>query len=153
MDAARLVAQYEPEMRRFFRGRADTREDAEDLYQEAVLAIVSGYPRFAGRSSVSTWVYAICRNIHSHYAAGRMRRRKLDQALGTDASRAPAGTPVRHDLRLALDRLPPPQRELYRLHYEQGFPIREIAARLERPQGTVKYQLYMLRSALRRLLT
>ena len=38
-------------------------DDAEDMLQETLLRAWRGLPRFAGRSSLSTWLYRIATNV------------------------------------------------------------------------------------------
>lgn len=149
-DLTRVLIEHGPRIRAYFRTRANNPEDAEDLYQECVCALVSSSARFAGRSSVSTWVYAICRNIYSSYVYHKTRDRALLEALQSEP------TSCEHDphaeLRITLEHLPSLQRRLYQLHYVEGFSVREIARFLDRPEGTIKYLLHTLRGSLRRLL-
>ncbi|OGG51703.1 MAG: hypothetical protein A3F84_23425 [Candidatus Handelsmanbacteria bacterium RIFCSPLOWO2_12_FULL_64_10] len=149
-DLTRVLTEHGPRIRAYFRTRANSPEDAEDLYQECVCALVSSYSRFADRSSVSTWVYAICRNIYSGYVYHKTRDRALLEALKSEPSSCENNPHA--ELRITLERLPSLQRRLYQLHYVEGLSIREIARLLERPEGTIKYLLHMLRGSLRRLL-
>ena len=55
---------------------------------------------------------------------------------------------TRRDVRVAMDQLAPDHQHLLTLAYFEGLTQREIAARLERPLGTVKTQI---RTAMRRL--
>ena len=48
-----------------------------------------------------------------------------------------------------LARLSPPVRQVVRLHAIEGYPLREVARRLQRPESTIKSALYRARSAMR----
>ena len=50
---------------------------------------------------------------------------------------------------LLIDSLSPRERKLYSLKYVELRSIKEIAAKLSQPEGTVKYHLYKLREHLR----
>jgi RNA polymerase sigma-70 factor (ECF subfamily) len=145
-----LVSSWQSRIRAFFRRRCHNPSDVDDLAQEAVASIIRCYPAFAHRSAVSTWVYAVCRNVFSNYLYYRGRESRLHQRL----SRVPpaADPPSSLELREALARLPGDERTLYALHYVEGRSIRAIAATLGRPEGTVKYLLHVLRRHVRQLL-
>ena len=147
-DLPRIILEYEDKIRLFFLRRAAQTEDVEDLTQNAILAIFEGFPRFRGKSSVSTWIYAVCRNTLSrHYY---YRRRDLD--LLERLKESPKKTYDREyiDLPLMLERLTPLYRKLYDEFYRKDRSVREIAENLEKPEGTVKYMLYDLRRQIKR---
>jgi RNA polymerase sigma factor (sigma-70 family) len=115
-DLTRVLAEYGPKVRAYFRARANSPEDAEDLYQECMCALVSSWIRFAGRSSVSTWVYAICRNIYSGYVYRKTRDRALLEALRSEPSCCENDQNA--ELGATLERLSPLQRRLYQLQLD-----------------------------------
>ena len=63
----RLLNEYEPKMRRFFSTKVAHQLDRDDLFQEAAYAIIKSYKKFKAKSSLSTWIYSICRNILYNY--------------------------------------------------------------------------------------
>ena len=52
---------------------------------------------------------------------------------------------------MQLTGCPPLYRKLYDEYYTVGQKVKDIAALLEKPEGTVKYLLYDLRRRLRRI--
>ncbi|MEO8221143.1 MAG: RNA polymerase sigma factor [Specibacter sp.] len=58
-----VVAAYSPLMMHVARGFVSTKASAEDVVQEAWLAVCRGLEGFEGRSSLRTWVLAITRNV------------------------------------------------------------------------------------------
>jgi RNA polymerase sigma-70 factor (ECF subfamily) len=168
-SGARLAAEWSAAVRAFYGRRCARAEDAEDLSQEALCAIITGAVRFRGECSEATWVYAVCRNILASWLRAREREARLAEAaraealagdrdagggLGQDSSGlAPA---EREELGIALEAalasLRPAERRLYELYYPGGLRVKEISGILEKPEGTVKYQLALLRGRLRSLL-
>jgi RNA polymerase sigma-70 factor, ECF subfamily len=138
-----ILAEYESRIHTFFSRRCGNWHDVEDLVQEALCAIVAGYSRFEHKSSLSTWIYAICRNIYSNYQYYGARQRKTVSAVCNVCDEGNRYSVL--ELRLEIDKMPSEDIELYSLFYIQGFPIRQIAIYLEKPEGTVKYLLHRLR--------
>jgi len=167
-DGGSLAVGYAGLVRVFFSRRCTHREDAEDLEQEALCAIIAAAPRFRGDSQVSTWVYAICRNVWTGWLSRMAAERAKAEALGRELTlcdTSGAGCAPRDgdapgldpelgvDLAAALGSLRASERRLYGLYYVEGRTVREIACILERPEGTVKYLLHGLRERLRTLLS
>ncbi|HEX2180412.1 MAG TPA: sigma-70 family RNA polymerase sigma factor [Actinomycetota bacterium] len=60
-----LVAEHGPWMLRLARRRAPSEAVAEEIVQEAWLAVLKGVDRFEGRSSLRTWIFSIVSHISS----------------------------------------------------------------------------------------
>jgi RNA polymerase sigma-70 factor (ECF subfamily) len=141
---------YGPTIRSYLKQKCSDPEDEQDLYQECLCAIHAALPRFAGRSSLSTWIHAVCRNVFSNYVYYRQRDRNLLGRLAADRETTDAEEIA--DLRLLIETLPPLLRSVYRHYYAEGRSVREAAAILGKPEGTVKYLLHELRASLRMML-
>src|SRR5436309_2613742 len=59
----RLVQAYGPAMLRVARMYVSSRAVAEEVVQEAWVAVLNGIGRFEGRSSLKTWIFRILTNI------------------------------------------------------------------------------------------
>lgn len=145
-----LVVTWQPRIRAFFARRCRDHDDVDDLVQEAIASILRCYHTFSHRSAASTWIYAVCRNVLSNYYYYRDRDYRLVQRLRTNPPAVDPQLPVA--LRDAIGHLPRDEKRLYILYYIEGRSIHEIADKLERPEGTVKYLLHVLRQEVRRLL-
>ncbi len=145
-----LVSLWQPRIRAYFARRCREHADVDDLVQEAIASIIRCYHRFSHRSSVSTWVYAVCRNVLSNYIYYRDRDTRLVRRLSQDPPAVDSNLPLA--LRDVLGRLSCDGKRLYVLYYAEGLTVREIATRLQRPEGTVKYLLHNLRLQVKRLL-
>lgn len=60
---ARVVDQWSPAMLRLARAHVSTDASAEEVVQEAWMAVVRGVSRFEHRSSLRTWVFRIVANL------------------------------------------------------------------------------------------
>jgi RNA polymerase sigma-70 factor, ECF subfamily len=149
-DLASIVATWQPRVRGYFARRCACPDDVEDLSQETMAAIVRCYSTFSHRSELSTWIYAICRNVFSGFLYHRARDVRLIGKLRSEPPAEERSPPAA--LPDALGRLTGEEKRLYTLYYVEGSSVREVAARLGRPEGTVKYLLHELRRRVRLLL-
>src|ERR1700752_3727120 len=76
---SQLVDEYTPSMLRVARGYVPSREIAEEVVQEAWIAVLKGIAGFEGRSSLRTWLFAVMINIAK--ARGIRERRDSDAAV------------------------------------------------------------------------
>ncbi len=125
-----------------------SRGAAEDVVQEAFLSLWRSGARYdRARGSVRTWVLGIVHNraIDSlRRSIVHDRRRASDEGI-EERFEARERTDVEvarldeaHEIRQALETLPPEQSRVIELAYFGGFTQSEIAAMLEAPIGTVK---------------
>lgn len=130
---------------------------AEDVMQQAYLALVDGSARFDGESSLKTWLYAVIRN-----AARRHQRRKRQEArhmtaLGDaeftdDRQSAEAHEANRHltAVRQAIIRLPDRQRQLLELVLDAEFTVAEAARVMGVSVGSARTHYHRAKQTLRR---
>ncbi len=134
---------------------------AEDVVQDAFLGVWRNASRYVEQlGSVKTWLLSI---VH-HRAIDAVRRRRPSVELPGTEEVTPnvltmpdvwpevAGNLDRAAIVVALDRLPPVQREAIELAYFSGLTQEEIAARTGAPLGTVKSRVRLGLLALREAL-
>jgi RNA polymerase sigma-70 factor (ECF subfamily) len=150
-----LFSEYGDRIYRFCYRLCGHTADAEDLTQEVFLAAYQGLSRFAGRSSVATWLYRIALyrwgRIHG---ARRPETVPLDEeTVGVAMTPDPASAGVeRLSLENALLTLPDGLREAFLLVKAEGLKYREAAQVLGVPQGTVQSRVHDAVVRLRALL-
>jgi len=76
--------------------RVHSRETAEDLVQETLMAAVKGYENFEGRSTVKTWLTGILKNKIIDHIRKASRRERLEVLPNED------DLPERHFNRLGI---------------------------------------------------
>src|SRR3984957_7194355 len=128
-------------------------DDVEDVLQETFLAVWKNAGTYQPRGTPAAWLWVIARN----QAALLLRKRgPATQALPDEG--VPVGDPAeaagtRTDLDLAAPAAlgPPgcPDRELWRLMYEEDRPVAEVAKLMGVPEGTVKSRVHRDRRLLR----
>lgn len=161
-----LIDRHRPRVAGVVRGLLGSREDVEDVVQEALLQAFLGLERLRQPASFGPWLCGIAINL------ARMRLRGArDRAVPLEAGgrRVPdAVDPTAPDplpeqvveeldslaaLRAALEPLPPHERDAVLMHYVDGLTPQEIAALLGERAGTVRVRLHRARARLRRRLS
>jgi RNA polymerase sigma-70 factor, ECF subfamily len=150
-----LYSEYGDRIYRFCYRLCGHIADAEDLTQEVFLAAYQGLSRFAGRSSVATWLYRI-----ALYRWGRIHGARRPETVPLDEETVGAATapdPASAELeRLSLENalltLPDGLRQAFLLVKAEGLKYREAAQVLGVPQGTVQSRVHEAVVRLRALL-
>lgn len=125
---------------------------AEEVAQEAMIAVWKSAARFEGRSKVSTWIFGIARNK----ALDLLRREKRGDRVPDVPLVAPDPAPAIRRQELvahAIGGLPEAQREVVFLTFYEGLSYGEIAGVLGIPEGTVKSRMFHAKRRLAEALT
>jgi RNA polymerase sigma-70 factor (ECF subfamily) len=158
-----LVSLHERVVFRTALAAVRTREDAEDVTQEAFVAAWRKLHRFRGESTFRTWILRIV----WRKAIDRRRLRRLwwqrtqahaeHDGAGTEQLGAPDASPeqraIARDLerrtRKAIDGLSPKLRDALLLAASGEYTYEEIGATLDAPVGTIKWRVAEARKRLR----
>ena len=143
-DGEAFVEAMRPHQERMLRlvGRfVPTREDAEDVVQEAIVAAYRQVRRFRGDASFGTWICRIA--INQAMRLARRQQRIFDASPVHHASppRDPEGADVLA-VREAVARLPEKLRTPVVLRFFEGLSGQDIADVLGCKQSTVWTRLY-----------
>lgn len=71
-----IVRTHDPMIRRICFGYARTAEELDDLYQDALVCIWQGLPKFRGDSGLKTWVYRV--TLNSCVSVVRKRKKEMN---------------------------------------------------------------------------
>jgi RNA polymerase sigma-70 factor (ECF subfamily) len=163
-----LVRRHKTPIFNFILRQVRTRATAEDLTQDVFVRVVQNAATFKHEARFTTWVYSIARNLCiDHLRKMSLRRHpSLDQASGKDkdgptlgekvaddhpsaaADRRVTATDIGERIIVAVEALPPEQREVFLLRQLAKVPFKEIAKMTGVPENTVKSRM---RYALERL--
>ena len=128
---------------------------AEDLTEDTFLELMKKRPKFSGKSSFKTWIYAIGRNITASYLR---KHRKLNvvplesQEYLSDPENPEKGYIKNEQERTVLtvlQELKPEYRQVLHLIYFEGFNIWETALIMKKSEKQVKNLLYNSKKSLR----
>ncbi len=126
-------------------------EAARDVAQEAWIGIARGVRRLQDPARFRSWAHRIVVHKSRDWIRRERAKRRAAQQVA-DLAQQPAAEQPRDDiarLRAALAELPADQRTVLSWFYLEEMSVREIAAALSIPAGTVKSRLYHARNALR----
>ena len=140
---------------------AGNREEAEDLVQETYVKALKGFASFTIGTNFRAWMYRILRNTFLTSRTGLKTTVSFDDEESEIPQPAESDTPEslllaridQDQLRLALEKLAVPQREIILLCDIEELSYKEISETLGVPIGTVMSRLSRARRALRDLLT
>ena len=93
-ELSSLISIWQPRIRAFFARRCRECDEVDDLVQEAITSIIRCYHTFSYRSTISTWIYAVCGNVLSNYHYYRDRDHRLVQRLCLDPPAVEAPLPL-----------------------------------------------------------
>ena len=169
---AELVRRYHRLMLRVARGYVRTDAVAEEVVQEAWLAVVRGIERFEGRSSFKTWLLRIVANRAMTSGAKEARSVPVEPSVSADHfvpegepgagawSTAPEPWPedqlladeTRAVIDHAIEELPPLQRAVVSMRDIEGLSSEEVQEMLDISAGNQRVLLHRGRQKVREAL-
>jgi RNA polymerase sigma-70 factor, ECF subfamily len=159
---ARLFDHFAPRVKAFMMRKGAGSELAEDLVQEAMIAVWTKASFYTPeKGSVTTWIFTVARNLR----IDRIRRESGMKLTELGDYDEPDDGPASDDqlIRIeedglvadALKALPEEQKRILLMSYVEDIPQSEIALRLQLPLGTVKSRMRLayrrMRSQLEKL--
>jgi RNA polymerase sigma-70 factor (ECF subfamily) len=116
-------------------------QDALDVLQETFIYLLKKFPGFELTASMTTFLYPVVKHIS---LAGRRRSRRFasDEEVLSRIPAPPAEKASRAELAAALGLLEDRQREVLLMRFVDDMSLKEIAAALKIPLGTVKSRLH-----------
>jgi RNA polymerase sigma-70 factor (ECF subfamily) len=134
-------------------------EDLADAMQDVFLTVHRTLGGFAGRSSVSTWLFTLCRSAARDRRLRAHRRYEVSSDATSDEVdlRADVHRAAEHGERVALlesilATMSPAERNVFVLFEIEGLTGEDISAALSVPLGTVYSRLAQARAVLRQAL-
>ncbi len=156
-----LIRAHQDGLYAFILKKSGRPEVAEDIVQEALVRVLRNLRRFDSRFRFSTLLFTIAKRLYMN------ANQKLSPTFDTDAvdnraisepgpAQRNAEQETMENARDLLDELladlPSQQREIMHLFHRLNWPIAEIAAELDMPQGTVKSHLHRGRARMKRMI-
>ena len=154
-----VLAEVAPAVHRFGLRMCKNSHDADEVLQDTLLSVASHLKDFEGRSSLSSWTFAIARSACARRHRGMKNRPALgDEHLESAPDGAPSPETRAADEELAaaigsaLSDLPDDYREIIQLRDIEELTAPETAHSLGISVDAVKSRLHRARGALREAL-
>jgi len=144
-----LFGHFAPRVKAYMMRSGASGDVAEDLAQETLLAVWRKAGRYdPAKAGASTWIFTIARNLRID-GLRKQKRATLDpddpslrpSEPEDDAHSGMERQQSDERVRLAIDALPPEQKEVVQLSFYAELPHIAIAERLDLPLGTVKSRI------------
>jgi RNA polymerase sigma-70 factor (ECF subfamily) len=146
-EAEELFDSTYPRLAGWVRRLVDDDDTAHEIASEAFTRLLA---RWSSLDNPQSYLYMIATNlVRDHWRKTERERRAMrtvTASVATDHVPSPAGDV---DVRQLIQGLPVRLRNAFLLHYYAGFAVREVAAMLGRPEGTIKADLFQARAKLR----
>jgi RNA polymerase sigma-70 factor (ECF subfamily) len=147
VDAEELFKGVYPKLAGWVRRLVDDDDTAHEIASEAFVRLLA---RWTKVDSPQSYLYMIATNLIRDHWRKTERERRAMRSVTASAALDPVAYPVQDvDVRNLIASLPPRLRDPFLLHYYGGFGIREVAALLHRPEGTIKADLFAARAKLK----
>lgn len=160
---AEFYEAYRGSVAGFIRKRVSSASEVEDLTQETFLQASRSIARFARRSTLSTWLLGIARNVCRHYFRSTSRWMVGAHAMSasTRDQAADARIEARVDARRLLDRIERLIDErrgaegasIFELRFVEGKSTAQIASRTGKSADAVKMNIRRSRLAIAQYLS
>ena len=148
-----LYEKYYPELIRYCTGICRDGPAAEDLVQETFLKALQNLDLLEdlGPNQRRAWLYRTVKNL----IVDRYRRNVLDESctreFREEAVREETGYGTA-EMYMLLQRLPEPDRTLFRLRYLEDYNASELAEMFDLPPGTIRSKLSRSRAILKEII-
>ncbi|UYV13019.1 MAG: RNA polymerase sigma factor [Phycisphaera sp.] len=130
---------------RYLRDRAA----ADDVVQEAWLAISRGIRRLDDPARFGPWAYRIVTNKCADHVRSESAQRRVALASTPSDNGAVSDNESGGALRRAMAVMPAERRTLLALHYLEGLSVAQLAEVFAVPMGTIKSRLFHARAELK----
>lgn len=128
---------------------------ADEISQEAFVALHRSIAGFRRKSSLKTYLYRIILNSWKQHLRKSYRKKRLSYALGRRVEKTRDifdemnADEIKGKINYAVAQLPPRQKEVFVLKHLQGLKIAEVASTIGCSEGTVKANLFKALNNLR----
>jgi RNA polymerase sigma-70 factor (ECF subfamily) len=136
-----------PRLAGWVRRLVDDDETAHEIASEAFTRLLS---RWTGLDNPQSYLYMVATNLVRDHWRKMSRERRAIRAMTPSTQLDPEWHQAQDvDVRALIEGLPPRLRSAFLLHYYAGFGVKEVAAMLGRPEGTIKADLHHARNKLK----
>lgn len=153
---AQFYRTYAPRLRRHIAIRVQRPEDVEEILQDTLYGFLEAIRDFHGKSSIQTFVYAICHNkIVDFYRKKKIKHLVFSQVPQLEMLVSPLLDPeaeldrvvAKEKIQKVFERLLPVYQQVIQLKYLENVPVSDIAGRLSISFKSAESRLFRARKA------
>jgi RNA polymerase sigma-70 factor, ECF subfamily len=149
--AEELFSACYPRLAYWVRRLAGDDQVADEIAAEAFARLLARWSRVGNPRS---YLYITAANlVNEHWRTAGKERRALRMLAATCPGATACHPAAEMEMRALIEALPPRLRTAFLLHHYEGRGVREVAALLGKPEGTVKADLHRARRRLKAALT
>jgi len=145
-----LVKRYEGLVYNFCLKTIGSRQDAEEVAQDALIQVFHKIHQFEGRSAFKTWLYKIVHNYCRNRISKIVRKRKAQEAYEDQVKKEQPsneqGSPQSMDskarIQEALNKLKPKDKEIITYKFMLGMTLQDISDTLGLGSSAAKMRYY-----------
>lgn len=147
-EADRIIEEYVKPIYGFSMNKTRNMKEAEELASRIMLQVYAVLMKKDSFVDLNSYIFKIAHNVWTRYLDDQsktLNNVSIDEtSLSSDSEldHQLLQNEVSGKLRLEIAFLSNQQREIVILHYYKGLKIREIAEKLNLPEGTIKWHLY-----------
>lgn len=126
-----------------------SKQDAEEVAQDALIQVFHKIHQFEGRSAFKTWLYKIVHNYCRNRVSKIIRKREGKEAYEKHTSETQADvqevkreTPLGEKVQEAMNKMKDQEREILVMKFTTGLTIQEISETMEIGLSAAKMRLY-----------
>ncbi|ELR69250.1 RNA polymerase ECF-type sigma factor [Fulvivirga imtechensis AK7] len=146
-----LIAKHQKIIHKVCHLYTDNQDDHEDLFQEILLQLWQGYPRFKGDAKVTTWMYRV--SLYTAISSIKKKHKRKEEAIYIQEQEQIEKTdPYEFEnLRAAIDTLSETDKALVMLYLEEK-SYKETADIMGMTESNVGVKLNRIKKKLKEIL-
>ena len=141
LDREQIYIEYVDKVRRYVKGKIKNQQDVEDLISSIFVKVYQNIASFdEKKASISTWIYAITRNMVIDYFKVHKIVCELPEILEyiEENFEDILKKETLEELACALEQLEQRKRDLIILHYYSGYTLKQVAKKMDMSYANVK---------------
>lgn len=143
-----LVSKWQPAFLKYAIVMTRNPDLAADVMQEAWIKIIRSLPKLRDPLKFQSWAYRI---VNNQCLDLLRKQRHVEPEVDIGAVSPFKALESADQIESILQQLTPEHRSVLALHYLQAFDVKDIAAIIGKPEGTVKSRLFHAREKFKQL--
>lgn len=135
-----LIASIQVDLYKIAKSRLKTVEDSQDAVQETIINAYLGIHKLKNNKTFKSWIIKILINECNHIYNKHKRNSEIDQKF-ISSSKTEEHFDDNLDFDNMIKSLNEKEKKIFKLHYEDGFSIKQVSNMLDINENTIKTAL------------